>query len=269
GVTGAEVEVETTTLTLRHVVEQARLTELPLNGRNAATLTLTTTGAVLSPNGGADQGTTKTFPGAVTYAVNGARQNWVSYLLDGGNYVDEYTNVNQPFPNPDALQEFSIQTSNYSAEYGQNAGAVVNVVMKSGTNTLHGSGFEFVRNAVFNARNWAAPLTFRGQPVKDKGRDQLKRNQFGGTLGGPIIKDKTFFFASYQGTRLRNLGSPATTTVPNASQRATVTDPVVLNVLKGIPVGDSTNSTSFAKPDHQDFHDVLGKVDHVLSTNDR
>ena len=130
-VTGTELQVDTTTSTLRHVVEQARLTELPLNGRNAATLTLTTTGAVLSPNGGADQGTTKTFPGAVTYAVNGARQNWVSYQLDGGNYVDEYTNVNQPFPNPDALQEFSVQTSNYSAEYGQNAGAVVNVVTKS------------------------------------------------------------------------------------------------------------------------------------------
>src|SRR5207244_6764895 len=113
------------------------------------------------PSSGADQRTTKTFPGAVTLSVNGARQNQISYQLDGGNYVDEYTNVNQPFPNPDALQEFSIQTSNYSAEYGQNAGAVVNVVTKSGTNALHGSVFEFVRNSVFNARNFFAPLTAR------------------------------------------------------------------------------------------------------------
>src|SRR5262245_16530348 len=206
-VTGTQLQVDTTTSTVKNVVEQTRLTELPLQGRNAATLTLTTAGAVQGPSGGADQGTTKTFPGAVTLNVNGARQNQISYQLDGGNYVDEYTNVNQPFPNPDALQEFSVQTSNYSAEYGQNAGAVVNVVTKSGTNTLHGDVFEFVRNAVFNARNWAAPLTAAGQPTKDKGRDQLKRNQYGGTIGGPIIKDKTFFFGSYQGTRLRNLGS--------------------------------------------------------------
>src|SRR5256885_16963739 len=193
----------------------------------------------------------------------------VSYQLDGGNYVDEYTNVNQPFPFPDALQEFSVQTSNYSAEYGQNAGAVVNVLTKSGTNTLHGDAFEFVRNAVFNARKWDASLTFRGQPTKDKGRDQLKRNQFGGVLGGPIIKDKTFFFTSYQGTRLRNLGSPTITTVPNATQRASATDPAGIYVLKGIPVGDATNSVAFSKPDHQDFHQLLGKVDHVITDKDR
>ena len=268
-VTGSQVQVDTSTSTLRNVVEQTRLTELPLNGRNAATLTLTTAGAIQGPSSGADQGTTKTFPGAVTLNVNGARQNQISYQLDGGNYVDEYTNVNQPFPNPDALQEFSVQTSNYSAEYGQNAGAVVNVVTKSGTNILHGDAFEFVRNAVFNARRWDAPLVAAGQPTKDKGRDQLKRNQFGGTIGGPIIKDKTFFFGSYQGTRLRNLGSISQQTVPSAAQRASATDPAVINLLKGIPLGDANNKVTFAKPDHQDFHDILGKVDHTLTSKDR
>ena len=269
-VTGSSVQVDTSTSTLKNVVEQTRITELPLNGRNAATLTLTTAGSVQGPSGGADQGTTKTFPGAVTLNVNGARQNQISYQLDGGNYVDEYTNVNQPFPNPDALQEFSIQTSNYSAEYGQNAGAVVNVITKSGTNALHGSAFEFVRNAVFNARNWAAPLTLpNGSPTKDMGRDQLKRNQFGGTVGGPIIKDRTFFFTSYQGTRLRNLGGVTQTTVPTVAQRATAADPAVINLLKGIPLGDVNGKLSFAKPDHQDFHDLLGKVDHVLTEKDR
>jgi len=151
-VTGSALQVDTSTSTLKHVMEEERLTELPLNGRNAASLTLTASGAVQAPNGGADQGTTKTFPGAVTFAVNGARQDMTSYQLDGGNYVDEYTNVNQPFPFPDALQEFSVQTSNYSAEYGQNAGAVVNVITKSGSNKFHGNVFEFVRNSVFNAR---------------------------------------------------------------------------------------------------------------------
>src|SRR6185312_13317775 len=116
-VQGNAPQVDTMTSTMRQVVEQARITELPLNGRNAAQLTLLSSGSVTSPNGGADQGFTKTFPGAVTISANGARQNMVSYQLDGGNYVDEYTNVNQPFPFPDALQEFSVQTSNYTAEY--------------------------------------------------------------------------------------------------------------------------------------------------------
>src|SRR5207245_11384830 len=128
-------------------------------------------GAVNSPGGGADQGFTKTFPGALTISANGSRQNQVSYQLDGGNHVDEYTNVNQPFPFPDALQEFSVQTSNYTAQYGQNARAAVNVITKSGTNRFDGDVFEFVRNAVFNARGFFATFTLpNGQPTKDKGR---------------------------------------------------------------------------------------------------
>src|SRR6266852_2538402 len=190
------LQIDTSTSTLKQVIEQQRISELPLNGRNAAQLTLLVAGAVNSPNGGADQGATKTFPGAVTYSANGARQNSISYQLDGGNYVDEYTNVNQPFPFPDALQEFSVQTSNYSAEYGSNAGGVVNVITKSGTNSFHGDAFEFVRNPIFNAQNFfATPTT----------PDRVKRNQYGGTLGGPIIHDKTFFFGGYQRTAFRNL----------------------------------------------------------------
>jgi hypothetical protein len=274
-VTGSALQVDTSTSTLKHVMEEERLTELPLNGRNAASLTLTASGAVQAPNGGADQGTTKTFPGAVTFAVNGARQDMTSYQLDGGNYVDEYTNVNQPFPFPDALQEFSVQTSNYSAEYGQNAGAVVNVITKSGSNKFHGNVFEFVRNSVFNARNFFAPLTARladgsTVPLKDKGRDQIKRNQFGGTFGGPIIHDKTFFFGAYQVTRFRNVGLPSTQTVPTAAQRATATDPAVIKLLQGIPVGDPvTGQVTFVQADQQDFHDILGRVDHVLRASDR
>src|SRR5438445_6391657 len=246
-VTGSALQVDTSTSTLKHVMEEERLTELPLNGRNAASLTLTASGAVQAPNGGADQGTTKTFPGAVTFAVNGARQDMTSYQLDGGNYVDEYTNVNQPFPFPDALQEFSVQTSNYSAEYGSNAGGVVNVITKSGTNNFHGDAFEFVRNPVFNAQNYfATPTT----------PDRVKRNQFGGTIGGPLIHDKTFFFGGYQRTAFRNLvlGSqkvvgqtdianflasgpfidPSSTTNPPAHFPGTI-DPAVATLLGIIP----------------------------------
>ena len=157
-VVAESIQVDTSTSTMKQVVDEKRIVELPLNGRNAATLTLLVPGAVTAPSAGADQGQTKTFPGAVTISTNGSRNSQISYRLDGGNNVDEYTNVNAPFPFPDAVQEFSVQTSNYSAEYGQNAGGVVNIITKSGTNQLHGDAFGFLRNAVFNARNFFACL---------------------------------------------------------------------------------------------------------------
>ena len=296
-VTGNQLQVDTSTQTLQQVVEQRRISELPLNGRNAAQLTLLTAGSVNSPNGGADQGFTKTFPGGLTISANGARQNMVSYRLDGGNYVDEYTNVNQPFPFPDALQEFSVQTSNYSAEYGQNAGAVVNVITRSGTNNFHGDLFEFMRNSVFNARNYFAPQTtkFNGAtvPTKDNGRDQIKRNQFGGTFGGPIIRNKTFFFGGVQITRFRNLGNPSNATIPTTAlapgsipasgpvtsscptcnvetylNNGGTIDPVSLNILNAIPLGTNPSLT-YLKPDNENFKEFLGRVDHAFSDNDR
>ena len=130
-------------------------------------------------------------------------------MLDGANNQDSFSNVNAPFPFPDALQEFSVQTSNYSAEFGQNAGGVVNVVTKSGTNDWHGGAFDFVRNEKFNARNFFAPK-----------RDGLKRNQFGATIGGPVAlpfyngRDKTFFFFGYQGTRNHSLQEGLSAFVP-------------------------------------------------------
>ncbi len=299
-VTSNAVQVDTATSTLKQVIEQQRISELPLNGRNAAQLTLLVAGAVNSPNGGADQGATKTFPGAVTFSANGARQNSISYQLDGGNYVDEYTNVNQPFPFPDALQEFSVQTSNYSAEYGSNAGGVVNVITKSGTNNFHGDAFEFNRNPVFNAQNFfATPTT----------PDRVKRNQFGGTIGGPIIHDKTFFFGGYQRTAFRNLvlgsqnvvgqtditnfltpkslacptcGAPTTA----ATGPAGVIDPAVATLLGidpntgaalaspkfslagSIPAG-SKPTVPFSKPDIENFDSAIGRVDHSFSQNDK
>lgn len=299
-VTGNAVQVDVSTPTIKQVIESQRISELPLNGRNAATLTLLVPGAVNSPNGGADQGATKTFPSAVTYAVNGARQNTISYQLDGGNYVDEYTNVNQPFPFPDALQEFSVQTTNYSAQYGENAGGVVNVVTKSGSNAFHGDLFEFVRNPVFNAQNFFATPT---------AQDLIKRNQFGGTVGGPIIHNKTYFFAGYQRTEFRNLAlgsqkvvgqtdianflrtgpfgtpgiidpaiakmvgvTPGCNVVgcgpafnPNAGQ----VDPNAKFSLSGgtIPTGSNPNF-GFSKPDSESFDSGMGRLDHSIGKND-
>ncbi|HEY4049724.1 MAG TPA: carboxypeptidase-like regulatory domain-containing protein [Acidobacteriaceae bacterium] len=296
-VEGNAAQVDTSTSTVKQVVETQRIVGLPLNGRNVAQLILTVPGAVNAPNGGADQGATKTFPSAVTYSANGSRQAQISYQLDGGNYVDEYTNVNQPFPFPDALQEFSVQTSNYSAEYGQNAGAVVNVITKSGTNSLHGDAFEFIRNPVFNAQNYfATPTT----------RDQIKRNQFGGTIGGPIIRDKTFFFAGYQRTSFRNLVLGSSKIVgqtditnflapPSAScsscggpnGKAGVIDPAVaamlgINPTTGAYLGSSAKfslygpipsgsnpTTPYSKPDVENFDSGMGRLDHSIGQKDR
>ncbi len=123
----------------------------------------------------------------------------MAFKLDGVSNTDFYFQDNQTFPFPDAVQEFSIQTSNYTAAQGNNAGAMVNVVTRSGTNEFHGGVFEFLRNRVFNARN-----TFASQ------RDFLKRNQYGAFVGGPVKlpgyhgRNKTFFFSGWQGTRIRN-----------------------------------------------------------------
>jgi hypothetical protein len=180
---------------------------LVLNGRNAADLTKMVAGAVDSNNGaGTTQGDTKQVPGAEAISVNGARPDQISYNLDGGTNEDLMSNTNNPFPFPDALQEFSVQTNSFDTQYGTNAGAVVNVVTKSGTNQWHGDAFEFVRNREFNARNYFAATT-----------DPLKRNQYGGTVGGPIQKDRTFIFFGYQGTRIRTQGNANNTILPTAA----------------------------------------------------
>lgn len=189
------VQVDTTTGTLSSVINKQSVNELPLNGRNAAALTTLVSGIITAPSDGTDKGVTKTFPAAVPISANGSRSDQTNYMLDGGNNLDEYTMANGPFPFPDALQEFSVQTSNYNAEFGQSAGAVVNIVTKSGGNKYHGDLFEFVRNGMFNARNYFATTV-----------DPLKRNQFGGTVGGPvkiphlIDGQHTFFFFGYQKT---------------------------------------------------------------------
>jgi hypothetical protein len=213
-VSAQELAVNTSTSNLSQVIEQKRIVDLPLNGRNAVSLALLVPGASIGSSSSIDQGVTKTFPAAITISFNGSRANQTSYNLDGVNNNDIYTNVNMPFPFPDALQEFSVQTSNYAARYGGNSGAVVNAITKSGTDEVHGDLFEFVRNAVFNARNYFAPV-----------RDQLKRNQFGGTIGGPVVipklykgKGRTFFFFGYQQTQIRNVQNGNVAYVPTAAE---------------------------------------------------
>src|SRR5262249_24547739 len=128
--------------------------------------------------------------------------------MDGGLNEDPYTEVANVLPNPDAVQEFSFQTNNYGAKFAGRGGGVVNVVTKSGTNELHGTAFEYVRNASLNARNFFA-----------RADDGLKRNQFGFSVGGPVIQNKTFVFGSWQGTEVRQVPPTVTATVATAAQR--------------------------------------------------
>ena len=179
--------------------------DIPLNGRNAADLTLLVPGAVnlAANNAGTTQGDTKQVPGAEAISVNGTRPDQIGYNLDGEDNEDLMSNTNNPFPFPDALQEFSVQTNSFDAQYGNNAGAVVNVVTKSGTNEWHGDAFEFVRNRAFNATNYFATK-----------KDPLKRNQFGATVGGPIHKNTTFIFGGWQKTIIRSANNASTAIIP-------------------------------------------------------
>ncbi len=206
------VNVDTQTPTLKTVIDQRRVEDLPLNGRDPVQLMRLVAGVAVYAGSGLTSDTT--YPGVVSVTVNGSRGNATNFVLDGGQNNDHYSNAPNPMPNPDALAEFSVQTNNFSAEFGRNLGGVVNAVTKSGTNELHGSAFGYLRNSVFNAANFFT--TYKADGSKQD--DGLKRSQFGATLGGPVwlgkLYDghgKTFFFFSYQGTRLRRI--PTTTNV--------------------------------------------------------
>jgi len=213
-VTDAPPQVDTTSGTLSQVIDTNRVNNLPLITRNAASLTMLVPGVVTAPSTNIDQGQTKTFPALAVVTINGSRANQTNYMLDGGNNVDEYTNVNAPFPFPDVIQEFSVETSNYNAQYGQNAGGVVNIVTKSGTNKFHGDAFEYVRNRVFNAADYFSYVN------GVKTQDFLKRNQFGGIVNGPVWRDRAFFSFGVQATRFRNKATGGTAILPTPAQLA-------------------------------------------------
>jgi len=185
-VTGVGTNVETVNPTLGQSVTSRPIVNLPLNGRNVLTLALLQPG--VTEDNPDDTSATQGFN------VGGGRTDSVTYLLDGGIDNDLLGNEVVYNPNPDSVAEFRILTSNYTAEYGRNGAGVVSVVTKSGTNDFHGSAFEFVRNTDFDADPYFNKQA--GLP-----RNNLKRNQFGGTFGGPIVKNRLFFFASYQGQR--------------------------------------------------------------------
>jgi hypothetical protein len=201
--------IETRSVGIGMVVDNQRVLELPLNGRQTLDLVFMTgmasSGGTL---GGARGGATSTSPG--TIAVAGGLPNATAYTLDGGTHNDPYNSASMPLPFPEALQEFKVETSALPAQYGYHSAAVVNAVTKSGTNKITGTLFEFVRDHRLNATDPFAALDANG----NRRDDGLNRNQFGGAVGGPIIKDKVFYFAAYQRTRIRQVPTTAFQFVP-------------------------------------------------------
>ena len=295
-VTGGVPQVDTSTSTLSDVVDNARIVDLPLNGRDAARLGILVPGTVLA---GTVTESGKAIPGGLYLSSNGTGPGQTAYRLDGTNNTDNWFQINMEFPFPDALQEFSIQTSNYSAAYGNNAGAVVNAVTKSGTNAFHGGAFEFVRNRVFNAKDYFATTA-----------DYLKRNQFGVFLGGPVIiphlyngKNKTFFFMGWQGTRIRNVNNAQNAFAPTAQEisgnfaacgspcAAPIKDPttgqyfpnnqiptsrlnpvalkIVQTMLSSAVQPSGTGFVTYQKPISQNLDQAPIKIDHLISDADR
>ena len=188
------------------VIENRQITGLPLDGRNFYELSLLVPGAVPPA-----QGSAGSVRGDFAFSVNGAREDANNFLLDGVYNVDPKLNTFGVRPSVEAIREFQMLTSTYDASFGRNPGAQVNVILNSGSNDFHGSAFEFHRNAALDARNFFAPAS---EP-----KPKYIRNQFGGSLGGPINRNRTFFFADYEGTRSRE-GITRITNVPTALERA-------------------------------------------------
>ncbi|MBV9155479.1 MAG: TonB-dependent receptor [Acidobacteriaceae bacterium] len=275
--------VETHESGVGQVIDPRSVVELPLNGREATDLIVLSGTANSAPAG--DLNTNKNYP-TVTLSVAGGLANGMTYVMDGGTHNDPFNNLNLPFPFPDALQEFKVETSALPAQYGQHAAAAVNVITKSGTNEFHGDLFDFVRNGIFNARDFFGSA-----------RDNLKRNQFGGTVGGPIFRNKMFFFAGYQGTIVRsnppstvsfvptqamlngdftalasaacNGGKAITLGGPFVGNRVlpSLLSPITLNVLKHVPLStDPCGRVTYSIPQNNVEHQVLGRIDYQLNS---
>lgn len=289
-VEAAAAMVETHSTGVGQVVNSQDVVDLPLNGRQVTQL-ITLAGASNAVQYGFGQQpsvgnlvSSKNYPNEALVSVGGGMLNGTTYLLDGGTHNDPFNNLNLPLPFPDAVQEFKVETSSLPAEYGEHSAGAVNVVSRSGSNEFHGDAFEFVRNGDFNARDFFAPVS-----------DNLKRNQFGGTLGGPIKKNKLFFFLGYQGTLIRSAPAAAPAVLPTPSELQgnfqnyeancfakpqTLAAPFVNNILppslisqqalnfaKNFPVGpEPCGNVTYTQIANQDEHMGLAKIDYQISS---
>jgi hypothetical protein len=258
--------VETSTITVGQVINGRTVQEIPLNGRHFVDLGLLIPGSVTPPQNGF---LTQPLRGQGSFAFNtaGNREDTVNFMINGVNLNDMSQNQVTFQPSINTVREFKVNNSTYSAEYGRNSGAIVNIATRSGGNQFHGEAFEFLRNDNFDARN-IFDLTDSNQDG-NLGKPPFKRNQFGAALGGPIVKDKTFFFFSYEGLRQRQ-GLAIGGDVPTNAQRAAVTDPTVLKLLTLIPSPNfGVNQFVGSGTAPVDIDQWTGDVSHTLGERDQ
>ncbi len=282
--------VETRGVGVGQVMETQRILDLPLNGRNVTELITLGAGATNVPEFSSSP---RSMQGQLAISVAGGLPSGVNYSLDGAQHTNPYDNLSLPLPFPDALQEFKIETSALSANQGQHSGAQVSTVTKSGTNDFHGDAFEFLRNDLLNATTYFAAVDPK---TGKKVRASLKRNQFGGTLGGPIRQNKLFFFGGFQDTinhqdpsNIQNfiptpamlqgdfsaatsaacgkaITLPASLGFVNNRIDPSTFDPVSLNIAKKLPTtNDPCGLITFGDPGNTDSKQYIGKGDYQLN----
>src|SRR3989475_4411813 len=280
--------VETRSVGVGQLMETQRILELPLNGRNVTEL-ITLAGAAVQTGVSSTRG----MQNQADIRVAGGLSGSVAYALDGALHTNRYDNLSLPLPFPDALQEFKVETSGQAASQGLSSGAQVSAVTKSGTNGFHGDAFEFVRNDLFNATEYFAAVD---PSTGNKKRSTLKRNQFGGTVGGPIVRNKLFFFGGLQRTTERSdpantqnwvptaamlQGDFSTVTSPACGRNVTLSpalgfvnnrirpsafDPIALNLVKKLPQStDPCGLVTFGVPFRVDTTQIVGKGDWQLN----
>src|SRR5207249_3821568 len=187
------------------------------------------------------------------------REDSTNYLFDGINLSDMVQNQITFQPNIDSIQEFKVQTNAFSAEYGRNAGIVINAISKQGSNALHGSAWEFLRNEKLDAKNFFDRADL---PIP-----AFKRNIYGYSIGGPIVQSKTFFFHSYEGRQGREVAT-LNAQVPTAAERAAVTNPVMQKLLALVPAANLGNRFAGTAPRKRGLNQFTGRVDHNFSSRD-
>jgi len=258
-VEAAPATVQTETSSLGDVVDNKKIGDIPLNGRFFLDLALLTAGTVVPSTNSRTFLASPSGIGISGINASGTREDSTNYLFDGINLSDMVQNQITFQPNIDSIQEFKVQTNAFSAEYGRNAGIIINAISKQGSNSLHGSAWEFVRNEKLDAKNF---FDRADQPIAP-----FKRNVYGYSIGGPIIRNKTFFFHSYEGRQGREVAT-LNTQVPTAAERASVTNPIIQKILALVPQANAGNRFQATTPRKRKLNQFTGRIDHNFSSRD-
>src|SRR5258708_11878461 len=252
--------VQTESSSVGSVVDNKKIVEIPLNGRFFLDLALLQAGTVVPSTSNRAFLTVPSGIGISGINASGTREDSTNYLVDGINLSDMVQNQITFQPNIDMIQEFKVQTNSFNAEYGRNAGIVINAVSKAGTNGLHGTGYELLRNQRFDAKHWFDPAG----PIIPFNRDI-----YGYSVGGPIIKNRTFFFTSYEGREGHEVAS-LKTLVPTDAQPATVTNPIIHQLLPLVPHPTDPPAPFLlgSAPRNRHLNQYTGRIDHNISSKD-